>query len=90
MCASGSWQDGSQCSAAVDWKHVVAGCAAGAMLLGMIVLMVYLAYAHRDRVKGFLQSFFKHEVVLAMTSALEVWGASGHAVPRNVAALAPK
>jgi hypothetical protein len=76
VCASGSRQDGGRCAAAVDWKHAVVGSAAGLLLLGMIRVMVYLAYAHRDRVKDFLQSFFKHEVVLVLKSAFELWGAS--------------
>jgi hypothetical protein len=59
---------------AINVKMIIAGAVAGALLLSLLLLMVYLVRSHyKEEARRIVISFMKHEGVLAVKLAWEFW-----------------
>jgi hypothetical protein len=77
ICADGYTEVHHACSQTDATTNMILGCIFGALLLGLLGLLVHMIRVHRDRWRAFLLSFLIHEGVVALELLFELWDLCG-------------
>jgi hypothetical protein len=77
ICADGYTELQHACSQTDATTNMILGCIFGALLLGLLGLLVHMIRVHRDRWRAFLLSFLIHEGVVALELLFELWDLCG-------------
>jgi hypothetical protein len=78
-CADGSKYDGSKrkCLQVESNRYVILGGAVGAIVFAALLFLLYTMLKHKERAKAMLVSFLRHEFLLSVELAWELWDIAG-------------
>jgi hypothetical protein len=78
-CADGSEYDDSkrECLQDESNRYVILGGAVGAIVFAALLFLLYTVLKHKERAKAMLVSFLRHEFLLSVELAWELWDIAG-------------
>jgi hypothetical protein len=78
-CADGFAHDGSkrECLRVESNRYVILGGAVGAIVFAALLFLLYTMLKHKERAKAMLVSFLRHEFLLSVELAWELWDIAG-------------